>query len=312
MLGKSPTSTAKRRPASGISCRETSPYIESGTLRQILEKSVLLFNSLSLDAPLVAVTWLWCLAELYSCPIQPHHFYLLFSVTWLAYSGDRLLDTLRMPGNIRQTPRHQFTSRHFKPLISLWTLTALISICFLLISLNSIEIQWGFSLLGLLTIYFLACFYIPRLARRILAREFLVGLFFSTATHFFILIQQKDWSPYYLWTCLCFFCICALNCLAISRWEFTSDQRAQEVTYFTSRPARLQQFSKLLLAFLVIQFGSSVLLIYRSQLPTFELSLLLSTVLLLVLDRSSVQNHLKPVLADLALLTPWLVLGIAS
>lgn len=310
MLSKISTSTAKRTTAGGITCRETAPSMGSGALRHILEKSILLLNSLSLDAPLVAVTWLWCLARLYSCPVQFHHFYILFSVTWLAYSGDRLLDTLRTPGNIRPTPRHQFTSRHFTPLLCLWALTAFVSFCFLLLSLKSIEIKWGFVLLGLLSIYFLACFYIPQLARRILAREFLVGLFFSTATHFFILIQQNSWSPYYIWTCLCFFCICALNCLAISRWEFASDQQAQEVTFFTSRPARLPQFQNLLLAFLGLQVAISFLLIYQTQIPLFELSLLLSTLLLIVLDRSSVQTQLKPVLADLALLSPWLVLSI--
>ncbi|QDV21387.1 hypothetical protein Pan153_60750 [Gimesia panareensis] len=311
MLSKISTSTAKRTPASGLSCQEPASLFRISSLRNHLEKAVLLLNSLSLDAPLVAVTWLWCLSKLYFCPILMHHYFILFSVTWLAYSGDRLLDTLRMPGNIRHTPRHQFTSRHFKPLLFIWSLTAISSVCVLLISLSPTELIWGLILLGLLSIYFISCFYIPQLARRILTREFLVGLFFSSATHFFILVQQSSWSLYILWSYIGFLSICTLNCLAISRWEFASDMQAQEVTFFTSRPARLYHFQKMLLTFLGLLSGVSFFLIYENQIPTFELCLLLSTLMLIILDRSSLQLSLKPVLADLALLTPWLVLSIA-
>lgn len=311
MLSKISTSPVKRTSASELSCQEPVSIYQSSSLGNHLGKAVLLLNSLSLDAPLVAVTWLWCLATLYSCPIRIHHYFILFSVTWLAYSGDRLLDTLRVPGNIRHTPRHQFSSRHFKPLLCIWGLTAISSVCVLLISLSPTELIWGFILLGLLSIYFISCFYFPQLARRILAREFLVGLFFSSATHFFILVQQSSWNLYILWSYFGFLGICTLNCLAISRWEFASDLQAQEVTFFTSRPARRYHFQKMLLTFLGLLSGVSFFLIYENQIPTFESCLLLSTLMLIALDRSSLQSSLKPVLADLALLTPWLVLSIA-
>ena len=284
----------------------------TGSIRRLLKKALLSINSLSLDAPLVAITWLWFFSHIYNCYIIPAHYYILFSVTWLAYSGDRLLDTLRTPGSIRNTPRHRFTSQHFVPLLGLWLLTATFSVCFLLMALNSTELKWGFCLLSLLALYFVSCFCFPHLARSFLPREFLVGMFFSIATHFFIVVQQPAWAPYQFWTGFSFFAICTLNCLAISRWEFTSDLDAREVTFFTSNPERLKQFHHILIVFLILQSVISILMMWNQQVPVFELSLLLSTLLLIGLDRGNVSSRLKPVLADLALLTPWLILSILS
>ncbi|QDT24274.1 hypothetical protein HG66A1_61060 [Gimesia chilikensis] len=284
----------------------------TGSIRHLPKKALLLINSLSLDAPLVAITWLWCFSRIYNCSVIPAHYYILFSVTWLAYSGDRLLDTLRTPGSIRNTPRHRFTSQHFILLLGLWLLIATFSVCFLLVAINSTELKWGFCLLSVLVLYFASCYCFPHLARRFLPREFLVGIFFSIAIHFFIVVQQAAWTPYYFWTGFSFFAICTLNCLAISRWEFTSDLEAREVTFFTSSPARLQQFHYLLFVFLILQSVISVLMMWKQQIPAFELSLLLSTLLLIGLDRGTVSSRLKPVLADLALLTPWLILSIVS
>ncbi|MEQ8852937.1 hypothetical protein [Gimesia sp.] len=283
----------------------------TGSIRHLLKKALLSINSLSLDAPLVAVTWLWCFSRIYNCYVIPAQYYILFSVTWLAYSGDRLLDTLRTPGSIRNTPRHRFTSRYFIPLLGLWLLIATFSVCFLLVTLNSTELKRGLCLLSLLALYFVSCFCFPHLARSFLPRELLVGMFFSIAIHFFIVVQQPTWTPYHFWTGFSFFAICTLNCLAISRWEFTSDLDAREVTFFTSKPERLHQFHNLLIVFLILQSVISVLMIWKQQIPAFELSLLLSTLLLIGLDRGTVSLRLKPVLADLALLTPWLILSIA-
>ena len=310
MLSKILTSLDKYSHPDELTYQPRNTLSLTESIRHFSKKALLLINSLSLDAPLVAITWLWCLSRIYNCTIIPTHYCILFSVTWLAYSGDRLLDTLRTPGCIRNTPRHRFTSLHFKPLLGLWLLTAALSVCFLLVALNSTELIWGFCLLLLLALYFVSCFYFPHLARSFLAREFLVGLFFSVATHFFIVVQQPAWTPYFFWTGFSFFAICTLNCLAISCWEFNSDLDAQEVTYFTRRPERLQQFQHFLLAFLILQSVISVLMISEQQIPAFELSLLLSTFLLMGLDRGTVNSCLKPVLADLALLSPWLILSI--
>lgn len=267
-------------------------------------KILLLFNSLSLDAPFVAIAWLWCFSALYSTKVDLQHYFILFSVTWLAYLGDRLLDSLRIPDVPDKAPRHLFTSEFFQPILVCWVLLAFISTICLFYSLTITELIWGFSLFVVLSIYFLSCFYLPRIGRGILPRELLVGVFFSVATHFFIWTQIKSWDYGFIWTFLCFLVLCTLNCLCISRWEYQSDRQAGEVSFFTRHPDRINQVPYYLSGFLIFQLIICSCAIPMSPLPVFELSILSSSLILLILDQSSINYRLKPVLADCALLTP--------
>ncbi|QDT45792.1 hypothetical protein Pan241w_59200 [Gimesia alba] len=296
---------------SSISCPPVNSLSESEA-RGVLEKIFLLVNSLSLDAPFVGVIWLWCLSAVYSSRIGFHHYLILFSVTWLAYAGDRLLDSIRTPAKPCMAPRHLFTSMYFKPLMCAWGLVAVISILYLGLNLGRTEIVWGMSLLALLSIYYLCCFYFPNLARGLLPREMLVGMFFSSATHFFVLIQLADWNYYYVWTFSCFFALCSLNCLLISRCEFLTDLQLGEVTFFTRHPDRLHRFQSMLMWFICLQVLACGCAMFMHRVPVFELSLLSSSGLLLVLDRCLISPHLKPVLADLALFTPWIFMSVTT
>jgi hypothetical protein len=277
---------------------------------KFLEKAILLANSTSLDAPFVGVIWLWCFSHMYSSNIEFHHFLILFSVTWLSYAGDRLLDSIRTPGVHSKPPRHVFSSIYFKPLIFTWGLVAVSSILYLLHSLNRAEIAWGICLLLLLSTYYLGCFYFPRQARGLIPRELLVGVFFSTAVHFFVLVQLSHWSSYSVWTFFCFLSLCSLNCLSISRWELASDRQAGEVTFFTTNPKQIHRFRPVLISFICLQVIACSVVVSMHGIPVFEISVLLSATLLLVLDRVSLRPHLKPVLADFALFTPCIILSI--
>lgn len=303
------TRTVERTAPPSISCAGTDAHCISG-FGEYLQKVGLLTNSMSLDAPFVGVIWLWCFSFLYPSNIEFHHYLILFSVTWLAYSGDRLLDSIRMPAIHSQVPRHLFATMYFKPLVWTWALVAIFSILYLFHALEMIEIAWGFCLLGMLSIYFLACFYFPRQARGFLPRELLVGLFFSSATHFFVLIQISHWSFYSVWTYICFLSLCSLNCLSISRWEHLSDKQTGEVTFFTRNPEQIHRFQYVLSGFICLQVIACGFVSSMSLMPVFEMSVLSSALLLLILDRSVLSPQLKPVLADFALFTPCMFLSL--
>ncbi len=300
-------------------CESTSPVslTDAGTethykihARSFLEKVILLANSTSLDAPLVAVIWLWCLSHLYPSNIESQHYLILFCVTWLAYAGDRLLDSIRMPKVQGKSPRHIFSTIYFKPLIYTWGFVAVFSILYLFCSLSRIEIGWGICLLLVLSFYYLGCFYFPRQVRGFIPRELLVGLFFSIATHFFVFVQLNHWSYYSVWTFVCFWVLCSLNCLSISRWEITSDKQVGEVSFFITNPEQVHRFPSVLIAFICLQVLACSIVVFMRNIPAFEMSVLLSAFLLLMLDQFSIRSHLKPVLADLALFTPCVVLSV--
>ncbi|QDT94388.1 hypothetical protein Pan161_60840 [Gimesia algae] len=293
---------------------ERLPYLGSISLSfshvsQFPGKILLLFNSLSLDAPFVAIAWLWCFSVLYSTKIDFSHYFILFSVTWLAYLGDRLLDSLRIPDVPDKTPRHRFTSEYFPPLFVCWVILAFISAICLFYSLTTTELVWGFSLFFVLSIYFLSCFYLPGFGRGVLPRELLVGLFFSVATHFFIWTQIHAWDYSFIWSFFSFLVLCTLNCLCISRWEYQTDRQAGEVSFFTRHPDLIFQVPYLLAGFFLFQIVICSCVIPMSSLPVFELSMVSSSLILLMLDRSSINYRLKPVLADCALLTPCIFLS---
>lgn len=289
------------------------PVVESHSKFRVgtfLEKTVLLTNSISIDAPSVAVIWLWCFSYLYSSSIEFHHYVILFIVTWLAYAGDRLLDSIRIPELHGKPPRHVFSTVYFKPLVYAWGLVAALSILYLFNTLSLSEILWGNCLLLALSAYYLGCFYFPRQVRGFIPREILVGLFFSSATHFFILIQLSHWSYYSVWTFICFLCLCSLNCLSISHWELSSDKQVGEVSFFTTNPKQIHRFRPLIIAFIFLQIIACIFVFVMNGIPLFEMSVLSSAVLLLLLDRFSLNPLLNPVLADFALFTPCVFLSL--
>ncbi|HAH47351.1 MAG TPA: hypothetical protein DCM07_21320 [Planctomycetaceae bacterium] len=309
MLSKFTHRTAQKVSAERLPYyRAVSPHCSQ--VSQFPAKILLLVNSLSLDAPFVAITWLWCFSTRYSTKVEIHDYFILFSVTWLAYLGDRLLDSLRLPDAPERTPRHRFTREFFWPLLICWGLVALISTICLFELLTKIELVWGFGLLFVLAIYFLSCFYIPKFARGLLPRELLVGMFFSLATHFFIWSQVQSWDNGFIWTFNCFLFLCTLNCLCISRWEYQTDRQAGEVSFFTRHPDLMIQVPYFLTGFIMFQLCICSYAIAINLVPVFEISMISSSLILLILDRRSINHQLKPVLADCALLTPCLYLSL--
>ncbi len=293
----------------------TNPFTEgrsAGDLGGILGKVILFANSMSLDAPLVGIIWLGCFSSIYSISIEFHHYIALFCVAWLAYAGDRILDSLRFHSVSHKLPRHQFATIYFKPLVCVWASVAIFSMLYIFSTLTMTEIICGFSLLGLLAIYFMGCFYFPGLLRGVVPRELIVGVFFSLAAHFFVLIQLSHWGFYTIWTFLCFLILCSLNCLSISRWEYFSDEQSGETSFFTRNPERLHRFRYALIWFIYLLFIVCLIAISMYQMPRFELSVLMSAILLLMLDRSLINLHLKPVLADFSLFAPCLILSVTS
>ncbi len=75
-------------------------------------------NVLSLDAPLVALAWQEAFAQVMAVELGAAQRVLLAVCTWLAYSGDRLLDARRLPDGPVDSARHAFARKHARPLTS--------------------------------------------------------------------------------------------------------------------------------------------------------------------------------------------------
>jgi hypothetical protein len=76
-------------------------------------------NLLSLDAPLVAVIWMWILAKsMRVVYVDTHAYWLLAGAVWSIYVLDRILDVKRYQGPVEEmSTRHRFHWKYWKILL---------------------------------------------------------------------------------------------------------------------------------------------------------------------------------------------------
>ena len=87
-------------------------------------------SRLAVDAPAVAVAWLWAVGHEAGHPVPLAALVLVAAAVWLAYVADRLLDVQRLGADVgadgprrarRPSSRHAFFARHRRRFARLWT-----------------------------------------------------------------------------------------------------------------------------------------------------------------------------------------------
>ena len=173
---------------------------------------------LSLDAPLVAVSWLWWWSSNRHIHLPANRFAILALAVWGVYVADHLADVTgtRSPGP--STDRHHFSAVYgpwlFRALgVVLPTLAATT-----VLGLPVRQLLGGLALLGLVAFYYWAVHHAPRTIRPWLPKEAVVGGMFASGTVFFLLgeCSAEGWLGLEagLFGGLCF-----LNCGLITVWE---------------------------------------------------------------------------------------------
>lgn len=273
---------------------------------------LLLINSLSLDAPLIALAWLDVVSRQLDVRCASIEWLLLFLIVWLTYAGDRLLDTHQRQWTSSTLPRHQFAARHQRVLAILWLALALLTASLSLVYVPTHVLGIAGGLAAAVALYFAGCFLFPRQARSLIPREMVVALLFTTAIFFFPLVEtQTQFAPLpapdrlrtggmFLLLVSIAFC----NCLGISCWERREDEQSGEVTLATRWPqwSRYYRFLVLVTAFL-----TSFLWLQGYGLSSLLAGTSACLVGLGLLDSFPMNHQLKPILADLTLLLLWLL-----
>src|SRR4051794_22473425 len=81
-------------------------------------------NLVCLDAPLVALAWLWLFARTFHAPLQISNAIALFLTAWLIYLGDRFADASNLKPDSRRSLRQEFCLRHREAWIATIALVA--------------------------------------------------------------------------------------------------------------------------------------------------------------------------------------------
>lgn len=270
-------------------------------------------NLLSLDAPLVAVVWLYIFAKTWRVQYLPWTAYIALGlIVWIIYVADRLIDASMPDENAgKLEARHEFHRKH-KRIFRLLLKVAAVGALVLVITGLPVSI-YGYSILGAIMIsgfFTLSIFSSPGPNEIPHAKNIIAGITFAYGTAMLayaftgfemrLLIRSPE--------LICFAVLCILNISAIDLWEHASR--------FTDLETKAGDELALTLPLTLLGAASLVFALKDPDLTTrpFFYSILTGAALLQILNRTRQRFSLDAlrVLADVALLVPFLVFWVSS
>lgn len=254
-------------------------------------------NILSLDAPLIAVTWQAFLAQCYAVPLRPAGRVALFLAVWAIYIADRLLDA-RHPATTAEAARHRFYRKHRRFATVLLGALVAVTLTIALLWLRPAVLHNGLVPLAAVVVYLAA---LNLGGARQVAKELVVAFVFTTGT-FLVAWTNDPVSPLTLLApAAAFFLLCLANLAAIEKWEWAELRLGAEPPHVTTRA--LVRTARVWVPLL------AVATLFRSSNPWYLAigsSATLTGVLLFVGGRLRIEA--RRVLVDAVLLTPLLFL----
>ena len=254
-------------------------------------------NLLSLDAPLVALLWQELWAQCLAVEISYVHRALLVLATWLAYSGDRLLDVRHLKSPV-DSPRHEFARCHFHVLSKLWVVAFVLAVV-LGLQLPLREIICGLVLLLVLGGYFLSHHSQPIRKHAGNMKEMMAGLIFAFGAIFFVVIQVLH-TPAFMLVFVAWAALCCMNCLTIACWDRDRDAAMRQYSlaqYWTNAGASFWLWAGMIMVLAGAAWAMD------TKFAPIAAALLLSALALAELARGKATDP-RRVLADVVLLTP--------
>jgi hypothetical protein len=277
-------------------------------------------NLVCLDAPIVAVVWLWLFARTFQVPVQLGNAIALFLTAWLIYLADRLADASSLQPGSPRSLRQQFCLRHREIWISALLLIAGFDLYLIWRSIAAATFFAG-SVVGILALIYLVMNHPRGLVWRSLpAKEVAIGLLFSAGTLVALLPAFRAARMPFVASAIVFAALCSLNCISIAYWEQELDRAQGKVSVATRHPGFARQIGKICVGLALASLAMTVVL--RAGAPIFA-CVNISALLLGWLNvsapikegrfqnrprrfvkRRSLETDHRCALADLVLLTP--------
>jgi hypothetical protein len=280
-----------------------SPGIEARSVGGSYLPSVWL-NLVCLDAPFVAVAWLWLFARTFHVPLQIGNAVALFLTAWLIYLGDRFADAVSLNPNLSRSLRQDFCLRHREIWITTLALVAGFD-SYVIWRTTALETFLVGVVVGLLAlVYLVANHPLGLIWRSLPAKELAIGILFAAGT-VVALLPRLPATLAFAVAVLSFAALCALNCISIASWERELDRAQRKVSIATRHPGVIRHARKICVSFALVCIG---LAFYSTTTRWFFVCVSVSALLLARLDRSEVSEDRRTALADLVLLTPIVVL----
>ncbi|MES2997008.1 MAG: hypothetical protein V4733_09385 [Verrucomicrobiota bacterium] len=264
----------------------------------------LLPNLLSLDAPIVALVWLYIYERCWRLYIPWYAYVSLGLAVWAIYAADRLFDVAISEGSNRLEPRHEFHRKH-RNWFRTGALLAFVSAALLTILRmpSAIYIYLGAGAVLVAAFFGLAMvakqerIEIPYLKNIIAGVTFAYGTamtanLFRGEFNLFTMLRSTEF--------ISFAVLCVLNISAIDLWEHAARAKDEEIAAADELALTLP---------LTLLGGTALVFALRDEIQTtrpFFYAILVSTALLYILNRNRpyLSTNVLRVLADAALIVP--------
>jgi hypothetical protein len=257
-------------------------------------------NLVCLDAPLVAVAWLWLFARSFAVELQIGNAMALFLTAWLIYLADRLADASSLPGSLPRSLRQDFCLRHRE----IWITTVALVVGFdayVIWRTTALQTFFAGAAVGLLAVIYLVVNHPLGLVWRSLpAKEVAIGILFAAGTVVALLPHLPGTASFAFAVCA-FAALCSLNCISIAGWERELDRAQGKVSLVTRHPGVADQSAKICIALALLCFVSATFF-KRSASVVHCVSA--SALLLAWLNVARIGRDQRTAFADLVLLTP--------
>ena len=271
-------------------------------------------NLLSLDAPLVAVAWLYIFAKTWRADYHPWEAYVSLGLAvWVIYVADRLLDaSILGTGSGKLEARHEFHRRHRKILTIAAGLAALAALI-LVVSYMSYAIYHYILIGGVVVAGFFGLSMLSSQDSEEIphAKNILAGTGFAFGTAMMAHVYLPELGIYRLLGSrefICFAVLCILNISAIDLWEHASRSPDVEI--------KASDESALTLPLVLLGAAALVFAVLDHEMATrpFFYAILTGAALLQILNRTRARYSMDAlrVLADVAMLLPVFVYWAAS
>lgn len=274
-------------------------------MHSAVSRSLAALNAISLDAPLVAMTWQWAFSDIVGTSLDWWAYVILGGSVWCIYVLDRALDVFHARSPAQAAARHRFARRHLQALLVAGAggVSIMVAASFLVLPVP-VLLPW-IALSGLVCAYFAWVHWIGP-GRMWIPKEFLVALLFAAGSSFFVVSAAPHRGRALLLPILGAVLLFFGNAAAISKWESGFDRTSRQSSIALDYP-RLTGLVRVYLSALALLAIAAVL---ADLLPwTTGVCIASSALLLLALDRFDTTTTLaeRRELADLVLLTPLLI-----
>ncbi|MEJ2077222.1 MAG: hypothetical protein P8020_03000 [Acidobacteriota bacterium] len=261
-------------------------------------------NALSLDAPLVAVSWQWLFADATRTSLEWKYYLILGGSVWCLYVLDRVLDGWRLPPEGAASARHEFARRHLRRLLvsGVAATVLMVVLCVMLLPLG-VLLNWTALALAVAGYFILVHWLRP--TRMVLPKEVLVAALFTAGSTLFVLTAHPPQAGAILVPASGALLLFFGNACSISKWERSFDGSSQQSSIAIEFPHLIR-----LLPWYLAGLGGSALLLPILGVVSWRIGVCVGvgSLLLWGIDRfgSNLGVSERREMADLALLTPLL------